>query len=370
MRHPWVLASDPKGGRVALDPIVWALKDAPVQDIYEKAVLWVFAEKADEDGTNSFPSLSTVARLAMCDVQTVKDRLRKLVRRGLLKLAEDQSPASYLPAHARPRVYELMIPYSWYGKPAIERVNEARVARGLPPLTPESRPDLAPAPPRKRRADAKPRTSKKGGGVQDPPVDSAEDHRGGVYDIPPGGMYNTPRGGVYNTPQPSPITLPNDPPLPRATAEQSGSARATAAKAGRVSASKEPQQPKPRQAAAGGHAQDPTPTRAAAPVGSGSAGDKSPTPDPAPDPAAVKLVDTITWPPHIHVDSGSRRNLISAASRCLAAGWPAAAVQAEIEASIPRARSVGPAVRNLCELANRPRRKPVTVPQRTPWWEN
>src|SRR5690606_15873565 len=128
-------------------------------------------EKADEDGSNAFPSLSTVADLAMCDEQTVKDRIRKLIRRGLIRVAPDQSPADYLPAHRRPRVYELLIPYSWYGKGAIERVNQGRVERGRDPLTPENRPDLAPAPPRKRRADAKPtkRGSAKRGGVQDPP---------------------------------------------------------------------------------------------------------------------------------------------------------------------------------------------------------
>lgn len=307
---------------MALDPIVWALKDAPVQDLYEKAVLWVFAEKADEDGTNSFPSLSTVARLAMCDVQTVKDRLRKLVRRGLLKLAEDQSPASYLPAHARPRVYELMIPYSWYGKPAIERVNEARVARGQPPLTPESRPDLAPAPPRKRRADAKPRTSKKGGGVQDPPVDSAEDHRGGVYDIPPGGMYNIPREGVYDTPQPSPITLPNDPPLPGAAVEQSGAAGRGLDQAGRQESKDQDQQAVlPDVAAAAGQDQ------------------------------AVQIIQAIRWPARTRADRGTQRRLTTLAGQCLAAGHPAVAVQAAVTEGLPAVWGAGLLVRRLEELA-------------------
>lgn len=294
---------------MALDPILWALKDAPVADLYEKAVLLVLAEKADEDGSNAFPSLSTVADLAMCDEQTVKDRIRKLIRRGLIRVAPDQSPADYLPAHRRPRVYELLIPYSWYGKGAIERVNQGRVERGRDPLTPENRPDLAPAPPRKRRADAKPtkRGSAKRGGVQDPPTSSAEGD-GGVYDIPLGGMCYTPGEGVYDTPQPSPKTLPNDPPLPGAAVEQSGAAGRGLDQAGRQ----------------------------------GETGDQ--------DQQAVQIIQSIRWTGR-RADRGTQRRLTTLAGQCLAAGHSVGAVQAAVTEGLPAVWGAGLLVRRLEELA-------------------
>lgn len=310
---------------MALDPILWALKDAPVADLYEKAVLWVLAEKADEDGSNAFPSLSTVADLAMCDEQTVKDRIRKLIRRGLIRVAPDQSPADYLPAHRRPRVYELLIPYSWYGKGAIERVNQGRVERGRDPLTPENRPDLAPAPPRKRRADAKPtkRGSAKRGGVQDPPTSSAEGRDGGVYDIPLGGMCNTPGEGVYNTPQPSPKTLPNDPPLPGAAVEQSGAAGRGLDQAGRQeeTGDQDQQAVLPDVAAAAGQDQ------------------------------AVQIIQAIRWPARTRADRGTQRRLTTLAGQCLAAGHPAVAVQAAVTEGLPAVWGAGLLVRRLEELA-------------------
>lgn len=304
---------------MALDPILWALKDAPVADLYEKAVLLVLAEKADEDGSNAFPSLSTVADLAMCDEQTVKDRIRKLIRRGLIRVAPDQSPADYLPAHRRPRVYELLIPYSWYGKGAIERVNQGRVERGRDPLTPENRPDLAPAPPRKRRADAKPtkRGSAKRGGVQDPPTSSAEGD-GGVYDIPLGGMCNTPGEGVYDTPQPSPKTLPNDPPLPGAAVEQSGAAVAEQAEAGR-------QEEEGKDQAA----------------------------TTAPDRAAAELVDGLVWPTTLQPNQRTMTTLRRYAAACLAAGHHPAAVREQALDAMPGAKTAGSVVARLRDLATR-----------------
>ena len=74
----------PGGGRVSLDPILWAMKDAPVKDAEEWAVLVCMAEHADEDGCNAFPSQATIAERTKLHVRTVARRVAELEARGLI----------------------------------------------------------------------------------------------------------------------------------------------------------------------------------------------------------------------------------------------------------------------------------------------
>ena len=137
---------------MSLDPILWALKDAPVADSLERLILVVLAEHAgSSDGCNAFPSRDTMASLAIADPKTVQRVTQRLIKRRLIARG-DQSAARYIRADRRPVVYDLLIPYSWFPNP--ERMNEERRKRGLPPLTPEDRPDIAPAPEKARRKDA------------------------------------------------------------------------------------------------------------------------------------------------------------------------------------------------------------------------
>lgn len=190
---------------MALEPILWALHDSPVNSTTDRMLLAGLAEKADADGTNAFPSRRTLARIALCDVKTVQRRLAFLAERGVITLG-DQQAARYIPAHSRPKVYDLQIPAAWYGPERLARVNEDRAHRGLPPLTQQTRPALPPAPPRTERSDkGKPRRS--GGDSQSPPPQHPESDRRGDWQSRGSGDSQSLQGGL-TVPQPSPITLP------------------------------------------------------------------------------------------------------------------------------------------------------------------
>ncbi|MEU5560990.1 helix-turn-helix domain-containing protein [Streptomyces globisporus] len=193
-------------------PMLWAMKSAPVVDAEERSILMALAESAWADGTDAFPSKKTIAQIAVVDPKTVQRRLRTLTARGLIAEG-NQEAAAYIPARYRPRVYDLMIPYSWY--PDIEQVNAERIRRGKTPLTPQARPDLDPAPPKKCRADkGKPRKAKAGPrqerGLVVPPVDN---QGGGTTSPHQGGLQVPPQGGLQD-PQPSPYNPPQDTPRP------------------------------------------------------------------------------------------------------------------------------------------------------------
>ncbi|MEU8672717.1 helix-turn-helix domain-containing protein [Streptomyces anulatus] len=192
-------------------PLLWAMKSAPVIDAEERSTLMALAESAWSDGTDAFPSKKTIAEIAVVDPKTVQRRLRALVSRGLIAEG-NQDAAAYIPAWCRPKVYDLMIPYSWY--PDIEQVNTERKRRGKPPLTCRERPDLAPAPPRKHRADkGKPRKraadQPEERGLEVPPVDNRE----GGTTSPTGRDYKFRTRGLQD-PQPSPSNPPQDTPRP------------------------------------------------------------------------------------------------------------------------------------------------------------
>lgn len=191
--------------------MLWAMKNAPVIDAEERGVLMALAESAWSDGTDAFPSKKTIAHIAVVDPKTVQRRLRTLTARGLIAEG-NQKAAAYIPSWCRPKVYDLLIPYSWY--PDVEQVNAERRGRGKPPLTRESRPDLAPAPPRKTRADkGKPRKKKpsqpEGRGLKVPSVDNQD----GGTTSPQAGDCKSPTRGLQD-PQPSPDYPPQDTPRP------------------------------------------------------------------------------------------------------------------------------------------------------------
>lgn len=202
---------------MSLLPILWALKTAPVIDAEERAILVTLAESAWSDGTDAFPSKKTIADIAKIDPKTVQRRLKALTTRGLIARG-NQAAAAYIPEHFRPTVYDLMIPYSWF--PDIAQVNEERKAKGKPPLTPESRPDLPEAPPRKQRADKGKRRKPTPQGEEGSASPQGGDYKSlgqsgqGVGSTSPGGGdYKSQRGGLAD-PQPSPTNPPRNSPRP------------------------------------------------------------------------------------------------------------------------------------------------------------
>lgn len=154
---------------MSLDPILWAMKDAPTADINEWGTLCCLAEAADEDGCNAFPAVKTIASYAKISTRTVQRALAAMVERGLIAEG-DQRAAAYIPEHRRPTVYDLLIPYDWFRD--IERTNTFRTRIGRRPLAQADRPPIAPAPPKKTRADKgkpKPKKDTEGAPVEGEP---------------------------------------------------------------------------------------------------------------------------------------------------------------------------------------------------------
>jgi len=137
---------------MALEPILWALKAAPVTDAQERLVLVALAEAADSDGCNAIRSDDTLAAQCLTDARTVRRRRAALAERGLITLG-DQAAAEYIRADRRPKVYDVMVPWPALA-PYIDTINTERARRGKPPLRPQDRPEHPPAPARRRRADA------------------------------------------------------------------------------------------------------------------------------------------------------------------------------------------------------------------------
>lgn len=207
---------------MSLLPMLWALKSAPVVDAEERTILVTLAESAWSDGTDAFPSKKTIADIAKIDPKTVQRRLKAMTTRGLIALG-NQSAAAYIPEHFRPNVYDLMIPYSWF--PDVDQINMERKAKGKSPLTPQDRPDLSEAPPRKQRADKGRRrksSPQADGGSTSPQGEDYESpgqsgQEGGTTS-PGGGDYKSRTGGLQD-PQPSPTNPPRDTPRPSVPAE-------------------------------------------------------------------------------------------------------------------------------------------------------
>lgn len=133
------------------DAYLWAEEDAPVADIEEWAILMALSKRADPDGCNAYSSYPTIAARAKIDPKTVYRRAKAMESRGILKRG-DQSVVAHIRADNRPVVWDIQIPLSWF--PNIDRINRWRKEHGKAPMTKDERPDLAPAPEKKRRADA------------------------------------------------------------------------------------------------------------------------------------------------------------------------------------------------------------------------
>lgn len=206
------------------EQVWWAIKNAPVADVEEWAVLVAMAEAADQDGCNSYLSANSIGERTRLARRTVQRRMDALAERGLIKLG-DQREAFRIPEAFRPVVWDLQVPYSYFREDKNSRdgetvlsVNIYRAGRGRPPLTPAMRPDLALAPEKKKRADVGVKRPKTGvgaasGGDYKSPRDSeapGTPQAGGDYKSPGGRLVDT---GVVSGSHPTlPSYLPQDPP--------------------------------------------------------------------------------------------------------------------------------------------------------------
>ncbi|MFF4388528.1 hypothetical protein ACFY0G_17375 [Streptomyces sp. NPDC001552] len=160
---------------MSLYPILWAVDHAPVLDAEERAILVALVVKGDFDGCNCFRSYRTLAEKAMVSAKTAGRRCREMAARGILQRQEEHLSKAWwgIPKEQRPVPYEVMIPAEFWSASQLADINEQRAALGRPPITPANRPALAPAPPKKERADKGVKRPKKGAG------EASEDGRSG-----------------------------------------------------------------------------------------------------------------------------------------------------------------------------------------------
>jgi hypothetical protein len=86
----------------------WALNDAPVEEPVEVLILVAMAERAADDGTTTYQSVSTIASKARISVRTCQTKLRKLEEGGIIRRG-DQQHTEHLPGNRRPVVYDLSV---------------------------------------------------------------------------------------------------------------------------------------------------------------------------------------------------------------------------------------------------------------------
>lgn len=150
---------------MSLYPIIWAAEHAPIYDAEERAILVALVIKGDFDGCNCFRSRPKLAQAARVDPKTVDRKLAAMAKRGLLRRQPGPKPTAWLklPRDKRPVVWEVLIPCEFWSAVQLEEINEARAERGRGPITPETRPPIADAPPKKARTDkgkARPKTKR------------------------------------------------------------------------------------------------------------------------------------------------------------------------------------------------------------------
>jgi DNA-binding Lrp family transcriptional regulator len=140
---------------VSLYPILWAVEHAPVRDAEERAILMALVVKGDFDGMNCFRSYPTLAKVARVDPKTAGRKCREMEQRGILRRQTEHLSEVWLrlPEAQRPVPWEVMIPASWYSRAQLAEINHQRESLGRPPITRQTRPDLAEAPPKTARSD-------------------------------------------------------------------------------------------------------------------------------------------------------------------------------------------------------------------------
>lgn len=91
---------------MSLRAMLWALNDAPVDDAQTVLVLIGLADNANDDGTGSWPAVSTLAQRARCHPRTVQRHLQALKAAHLIREGNQALVAGYRPDR-RPVVYDL-----------------------------------------------------------------------------------------------------------------------------------------------------------------------------------------------------------------------------------------------------------------------
>ncbi|MFE2927189.1 hypothetical protein [Streptomyces goshikiensis] len=203
---------------MSLYPVLWAIDHAPVNDAEERAILVALVVKGDFDGMNCFRSYPTLAAAARVDPKTAGRRCRAMESRGILRRQTKHQSRTWvsIPKEQRPVIWEVMIPAEWWSAAQLESINEQRAGLGRAALTPDNRPALAAAPPKRTRSDKGVKRSGTTSSALTPGTDSPR----GKGDIPTGGvgtasphppdLQSRPRGLQVPQPSESPSESPSE----------------------------------------------------------------------------------------------------------------------------------------------------------------
>lgn len=132
----------------------WASgKTPPGADPQENAVLKALAAHGDRSGLNCYPSIGTLATEAKVSRRTVFRCLESLAGRRVIAPDTSPPPQRYLDIRKdkRPTRWAVLMPHSAWDPRALELVNAELAAQGCEVITPETRPDLAPPSPRRKK---------------------------------------------------------------------------------------------------------------------------------------------------------------------------------------------------------------------------
>ncbi|MGJ8525205.1 hypothetical protein LMG33818_000913 [Halomonadaceae bacterium LMG 33818] len=97
---------------MSIEAMSWALKQQHTTDPGARAVLIGLANHAYSDGTDAFPSISTLVGYTGLSERTVQNKLKYLREIGLISLGnQDIARAKGLPADKCPRVYNIHLDF-------------------------------------------------------------------------------------------------------------------------------------------------------------------------------------------------------------------------------------------------------------------
>ena len=126
------------------------IKDLPLATPTLHMVAEVIADVADPDGCYCWLTYAHIGERARdINSKTVERAITTLVEGGVLRKITGQERLDILDRRGArykrkqpPSLLELLIPASAYSGANLARVNLMRADRGMPPLTPENRPDI------------------------------------------------------------------------------------------------------------------------------------------------------------------------------------------------------------------------------------
>lgn len=115
---------------MSLNVILWALKEAPVEDPTQALILCAMADNAKPDGTEARASQATYARAARCSERTLRRHLKAMELAGVIRRG-DQSLVAHKRVDRRPVVWDLAIELTRDAGGQIDPpLNDARSAAG------------------------------------------------------------------------------------------------------------------------------------------------------------------------------------------------------------------------------------------------